>query len=92
MQIDKDTLRAALEGAVRPLEWYREREEYFAAKGANRTYLAYPLPADPEFWGAAGVTTTGTLADVQSACQEDTTARIIAAIDIDTLAAKLGGV
>jgi hypothetical protein len=73
--IDKDTLRAALEGAVRPLEWSQLSDKTLAT-----------------FCPLSGHRLTATSESGQTQQQNATTARILAAIDIDTLAAKLGGV
>ena len=69
MQIDKDTLRAALEESVKPLEWNGSEascdltcSNYYARESLHKENMG-KRRAD----------------------------RILSAIDLDTLAAKLGG-
>lgn len=72
--VDKDTLRAALEWAVRPLEWSQLSDKTLAT-----------------FCPLSGHRLTATSESGQTQQQNATTARILAAVDIDALAAKLGG-
>jgi len=69
MQIDNDTLRAALEGAVKPLEW------------KNGTAVCNVLGGEYSAWRVKS----------KRRIEETRRARILSAIDLDTLAAKLGG-
>lgn len=74
MQIDLDTLRAALEGAVKPLKWHRY---------PDGKHEVWDYATDHFMYGSNKVE-----ADI---AEQNRAARILSAIDLDTLAAKLGG-
>jgi hypothetical protein len=92
MQIDTDTLRAALEGAVKPLEWRIEPRNGW--KQGICIAIQSQAVIRREFqnvWSYRGINYTLGLGDAQAAAQRDYDSESIYAIDLDTLAAKLGG-
>jgi hypothetical protein len=104
--INKDTLRAALEGAVNPLEW-EDDDGFYTARCLGLEYQAYEN-CDGSMYALtvyhmsnAGDNYDGidigdgfayqTPFAAQEAARADLPLRILSAIDLDTLAAKLGG-
>ena len=107
MQIDTDTLRAALEGAVKPLEWTdleidrgdghsEPSGDYEAPCSFGFYFIDQSFGSDSFYWSVKSpfFDDLGSFEDpiyAKAAAQADYTARILSAIDLDTLAAKLGG-
>ena len=96
MQIDTDTLRKALEAAVKPLVWAGDPDD-FPTKPEFRRWIANPASgavysANSLGWwiGMGHVNRANSLEAAKAAAQADYKARSLSAIDLDALAKALG--